>query len=408
LAACLATTLGLASFATAGDWPQILGPYRNGTAEAESLAPWPSEGPETIWSHALGEGYAGPAVQGDRAVVFHRVGEVERAEALDARTGRRLWKADFPTTYSGGINPDTGPRCVPLIHKDRVFLFGAAGDLHCVLLVSGEKRWSRRTHVDFDALEGYFGAGSTPIIAGDKLLVNVGGRDDAGLVAFQLDTGRTVWQRTDERASYASPTRGRLGGEEHVVFVTRLHAMSVDPADGSVRFRFPFGRRGPTVNAATPLIFDDCLFVTASYGIGAQLVRWREGQVESVWAGDESMSTQYPTPVYYQGYLYGIHGREDIGVAELRCVEAKSGKVQWSAPGFGMAHLIRVENRLLLLSVDGRLTLAEATPNEFRSLATTAVSTATTRALPALAGGRLYLRENSGEVGALKCLRLAD
>src|SRR5687768_7151451 len=98
--------------AAAGDWPQILGPHRNGRADDEKLAAkWPDKGPPLVWRHKLGAGYAGPAVVGKQVVVFHRVADVERIEALDTATGKPLWKSDAPAEYKGGINEDLGPRC---------------------------------------------------------------------------------------------------------------------------------------------------------------------------------------------------------------------------------------------------------------------------------------------------------
>lgn len=399
-----------ASTTRGGDWPQILGPHRNGRAEGEQLASkWPAGGPRLVWEKTLGSGYAGPVVEGRRVVVFHRVGDAERVEALDAATGETLWKADFEALYRGGINPDTGPRCVPLIHKGRVIVFGAAGDLHCVTLADGKKLWSRSAYADFDGDEGYFGAGSTPLAVGDAVLVNVGGRDGAGLVAFSLEDGSTLWKRTDERASYSSPTYAVIDGKPHAIFVTRLSAISVDPATGDVRFQFPFGKRGPTVNAATPLVFDgNRLFVSASYGVGAKLARIGRDGVETVWSSDDVMSSQYTTCVYRDGYLYGVDGREDIGLGVLRCVDAKTGRARWSVEDFGVAHAILAGDKLLLVKNDGDLVLAEASPSAFRKLQEASlfddIPGVVVRALPALSDGRLLVRGNRGEGSVLKCL----
>jgi outer membrane protein assembly factor BamB len=392
----------------AGDWPQILGPHRNGVADGESLNAWGPDGPKTVWTHEVGEGYAGPAVQGDRVIVFHRVGDVELAEALDTNTGKPEWKTEFSATYQGGIDPDTGPRCVPLVHRGCVYLFGAAGDLHCVSLTDGKPVWTRHTGADFSSTEGYFGTGSTPIVSGGKLLVNVGGRNGAGIVALDLERGTTAWTATSEGASYSSPARTVIQGQEYAIFATRLNVVGLNPADGTERFRFPFGRRGPTVNAATPLVFDERLFVTASYGIGAQLVRLGGPSTDPVWSNDESLSSQYPTPVYHNGHLYGVHGREDVGVGELRCVDANTGKVKWAVPDFGMAHFILANDKLLVLTVQGRLLLVQPSPERFQTLASVAVSSHVTRALPALAHGRLFLRDNQGPRGTLKCVASAS
>lgn len=405
LSLLLLALASLVPHARAGDWPQILGPHRNGTAVGEELPEtWPAGGPPTRWSVEVGSGYAGPAVVGERVVLFHRVDDKERVEAFDARTGRSLWQTDFPANYRGGIDPDKGPRCVPLIHEGRIYVYGAAGDLHCLDLADGRKRWTRNLLSDYAGQEGYFGAGSTPIVVGDKLLVNVGGRSGAGLVALQLADGRTAWKATDEQASYSSPTVIERGGEPQVVFVTRLRTVGIDPGRGAVQFDFPFGQRGPTVNAATPLQFGDFLFVTASYGIGARLVKIDGDQVTTVWADDETLSSQYTTPVYHDGYLYGTHGREDIGTVALRCVEAATGKVMWSEDGFGVAHIILAGGKLLILTTEGRLVLAPASPRRLEVLASHQLTSDTTRALPALSGGRLFVKTSRSLQDRLLCV----
>jgi len=392
----------------AGDWPQILGPARDGTAECEAvIRPWSGDGPELLWTHKLGSGYAGPAVADGRLLVFHRPGNVERIEALDAATGQSLWQTDFPATYAGGIDPDKGPRCVPLIDRGRVFVFSPAGQMHCVALGTGAKIWSRDLYTEFRAPEGYFGAGSTPIVAAEKLLVNVGGRD-AGLVALDLATGDIVWNATTEAASYSSPTQAEIGGRTHVIFVTRLNVVSIDPRQGTEHFRFPFGKRGATVNAATPLVHGDRLFVSAAYGVGAKMARVTSDGAQVLWENDSVMSSQYTTCVWHKDHLYGSHGREDYGNGELRCVAAATGELNWSVPGSGVANVILCGDQLLALTTDGELYLAPADPIAFRPSARARVSNDTTRALPALANGRFYFRENASEGGRLVCLKLAE
>jgi outer membrane protein assembly factor BamB len=388
----------------AGDWPQILGPHRNGTADDERLADqWPQGGPPTVWQRDVGEGLAGVAAVRGIVVLFHRIGNEEIAEALDARSGKPVWKAAFPTQYASSIAEDNGPRCVPLIHKDAVYLFGAEGNLHCVSLDDGKKRWSRAAYEEYQAPEGYFGAGSTPIVEGNKLLVNVGGqKTEAGIVAFDLGTGKTVWKATEELASYSSPTAVTQDGVRHVLFVTRLSILSLDPDNGQVRFSLPFGSLGPTVNAATPLVIDGHLFASASYGIGAVLARFDRDSIETVWENDRVMSSQYSTCVYRQGCLYGVDGRQDQGSASLRAFDPMTGKIFWTEKGFGMATLILADDKLIIVKTDGNLVLAEPLPERFRPLATASVFSTTTRALPALADGQLYVRDTR----TLKCLDL--
>jgi outer membrane protein assembly factor BamB len=389
--------------ACAGDWPQILGPKRSGQADGENLAAtWPAGGPKQLWAAKLGSGYAGPAVAGERAIVFHRVADSEVVQALDAKTGSPLWKASFAATYRGGVDPDIGPRCVPLVSGDRVYVFGAAGDLRCVSLAKGEKQWERHLYADYGGKEGFFGAGSTPIVVGGRLLVNVGGKN-AGLVALDPATGKTLWQASSEEASYSSPTAVTLGGKEQALFVTRYNCVLADPAGGKVQTLFEFGERGPTVNAATPLVADGHLFVTASYGVGAQYATLGAAAAKSVWANDDTLSSQYATPVLHNGFLYGTHGREDIGVAELRCVEAATGKVRWSQANYGVANIILAGDKLLIVGAAGRLALAAANPAKYDELAAHELTENVSRALPALANGRLYVRTGS-RGGQLHCL----
>ena len=387
----------------AGDWPQILGPHRNGIAKGETIAKtWPATGPPTVWKHRVGQGFAGVAVSGGKAIVFHRLDDREVVEALDAKTGRRLWKNDFPTTYSSRIAPDSGPRCVPLVHRDRVFLVGAGGRLHCVKLADGKTLWSRWLRKDFATRDSYFGTGSSPIVADGKLLLNVGGRDGAGIVAFSLDDGKTLWKATDQDASYSSPVAATFDGTEHVIFATRLNAVSLNPANGHVYFSFPFGKRGPTVNGANPVVFSNHVFLSAAYGIGAKLVRIDKSGAKVVLASDELISSQYTTSIYKDGFLYGVDGRQDVGVARLRCLDIKTGKIRWTQEGFGKATLILAGDTLLAMKTDGHLVAFRASPTAYTKVAEARISKGTTRALPALADGLFYVRDTD----TLYCLRI--
>ena len=407
--------LTMTEVARAGDWPQILGPQRNGQAINEKLYDkWPAAGPKTEWSYALGSGYAGPAVVGNRVIVFHRRADQEIVEALDLATGKPLWKAEFNATYSGGIDSDKGPRCVPVVKDGRVFVFGAAGDLHCVSLDKGEELWSRSLMADYAGDEGYFGAGSTPLVIGDYVVTNVGGKG-AGLVGVEVKTGKTAWQSGNEGASYAAPTAVTVGGKEQGLFVTRLNALLVDPATGKTSLLLPFGKRGPTVNAATPIVFDGQVFLTASYNIDAVLATVAS-PAEVRWQDADTLSSQYATPVYRDGYLYGIHGREDQPPAgALRCIDAKTGKVQWEKTGFGVAHAILAGDKLLLTKVDGDLVLAAASPAGYKELATATLARVKSptnrgilRPLPALSQGRYVTRTNEVGAGKLICVRVGE
>ena len=381
--------------AIAGDWPQILGPNRNGHATTEQLAHDWSTKPAKLWDFHVGDGYAGPAVVGRHVFVFHRQAKTEVLDCLDAATGKQTWSESWPSAGAGGIDLDRGPRCVPLVREDRVYLFGAAGDLHCVSL-EGKKIWSRKLGREYKAQDGYFGFGNSPIVIGNTLMVNVGGKGGASIVAVDIDSGATRWAKFDDQASYAAPTTWNAENTTNAIFVTRLNLVGIRPADGQILFRTPFGARGPTVNAATPLmVSDDQVFVTASYRIGAKLISLKDlTQPKVIWESDEALSSQFPTPVYRDGHLYGVHGREDGPTAALRCVDARNGKVKWEKKGIGMAHLIAADEKLLMLTGDGALVLIEIASDRYNELGRVTVSSSTTRAMPALSNGRVYFRDS--------------
>ena len=378
----------------AGDWPQILGPNRDGRALEERVADsFSTDGPKRLWELPVGDGLAGVAIVGESGILFHRRNDKEELLAFHPQTGEKLWATQFPASYSGSISPDNGPRCVPLIHKDRVFAFGAAGELHATGLSAGTKLWSRNLYKEFKGSEGYFGAGSCPIVMDDLLLLNVGGANGAGLVALRLADGEVAWKATDEGASYSSPVSVQLQGEPAAIFVTRLNCLAVRPSDGNVLWRFPFGARGPTVNAASPLIVDDHVFLSASYGVGAVWASLTSTGITKVWDNNETMSSQYTTCVLHGKYLYGVHGRADGGESSLRCFDPQTGRVLWYRDGFGVAHAILADNKLLMIKDDGTLVLVRPNPDRYEELASVQVLQKTVRALPALSGGRLYLRD---------------
>ena len=283
----------------------------------------------------MGAGYAGIPVAGGRAYLFHRVGDTELVEALDAATGASVWKdAGHPTKFQPQVGGGDGPLCTPVVAGDRVIVFGASGTLACLDATTGRRQWTRETHRDYGAPEGYFGAGSTPLVTAGRVVVNVGGaKQDAGLVAFDLATGETAWQALAEAAGYSAPVAVEVNGTPHVLALTRLACVLVDAATGEIRWRFPFGQRGPTVNAATPVVLSEGrLLVTAAYGIGTVCAAFDARAATPIWEGSDSLATQYCTPLLVAGHLYGIDGRDDVPPADFKCVGSWLARGRWARP----------------------------------------------------------------------------
>jgi len=407
VAACVAAC-GPSAGARAGDWPQILGPARNGIAAAdETLADeWPAEGPYTLWQREVGSGYAGVAVANKRVVLFHRVGDKEVTESLDAATGKTMWTDEHPTSFTPQTGSGTGPLCVPVVQNGRVFTFGAQGVLTGIEADGGKQLWQRDTHTDFGAQAGYFGAGSSPIVVGDLVIVNVGGgQKEAGIVAFNAKTGETVWTKTSERASYSSPVLLKINDAPHLLLVARYSVVLLDPGTGAVRWQFAFGQRGPTVNAATPLVLADKsggqhLLVTASYGIGTVYGAFDRSRMSKVWGGTQALASQYCTPIALGGFLYVIDGRDDQPPADFKCIQQSNGEVIWKEENFGYGTLLFADGKLIATKTDGEMVLIKPDPAGINVLARARPFPGGIRALPALSAGKLYVRDDH----TLKCL----
>jgi len=377
----------------AADWPQFLGPQRNGvSAESGILTAWPAAGPKVLWQRPVGAGFSGPAVAGDRLVLFHRLNDEEVVECLDAATGKQLWKHAYPTHYRDSFGFDEGPRCTPTISGKVVVTLGADGHLLCLELASGTRLWELNVNEKYQVKKGFFGVSCSPIVEGNLVCVNVGGAD-AGIVAFDLVSGKEVWRATDHEASNASPVAATIHGQRHLVFFTREGLVSLDPASGKVRFSRRWRPRiNASVNAATPLVIGDRIFVSTSYDTGGLLIKVRPDGIDDIWKGEDVLTNHYNTSVPAHGLLFGIHGRQEYG-PELRCVEMETQKVRWRKERFGCASLILVGEHVLALTEKGELVLFAASADAYQELARAKVLGDSLRAHPAFANGRLFARD---------------
>ncbi len=387
----------LATQATAQDWPQIMGPGRDGQATAHPplTTSWPAK-VKITWQIGLGSGYSGAAISNQSVLALHRLGNEEVLEAVDLANGQKRWRASWPATYQGGYNTDTGPRCVPTVAGKYVVCYGAAGDLTAVDIENGQLLWHRRLRAEYDADDGYFGAGSAPLVMGETIVVCLGGKQ-AGIVGVDLESGKTKWTATDYDASYAPPI---AVDPQTALVVTRLRTVLLDVSDGQVLSEIAFGSRGPTVNAATPIpVATDRYLLTANYGVGATLLSTSDRQLLPIFEGSELFSSQYITPITVNHRVIAIEGRDDGPPSALRAIDVEQQKMIWEQPGFGTAHLIAVGTQVLALTKSGTLVLIDGTADEYRELARTQLPAGTYRAPPALAAGKLIARDTNNETG---------
>ena len=375
----------------AADWPQFLGPRRDGTAADQGLRKTLDDRLQATWRRPVGAGVSGPVVAGEVVYLFQQVGDDETLVAFDAATGAERWRLGYPCDYAGGMFREKGPRATPCVAGDVIVTFGAAGVLQAVGR-EGKLRWRRNLHQEYDVPEGYFGASGSPLVHEGLALLNLGGAK-AGLAAFHLKDGKSAWTATEDGASYASPIVAELAGKPTALFLARTGLHGVDPATGAERFFTRFrARMEASVNAATPLARGNEILLSAAYGVGSTLLDAGGATPRVIWREEDVLVCHFNTPVRVGDFVYGIHGRHESHPS-LQCADWRTGKPRWTVAGFGSAHAIAADGKLWLMREDGALALAEAMPTAHRSLGQTPLfRDGPVRAHPALADGYLYVR----------------
>jgi outer membrane protein assembly factor BamB len=341
----------------------------------------------------VGEGFSGPVVAGDSLFLFHRVEGKEVLDCLQAATGKPRWKFAYTCPYSDLNGKGDGPRATPAVAAGKVYTLGVAGMLSCVEAATGNNLWQRNLAEDYTLRRSHFGVGTSPLVEGDLVVINIGARD-AGIVAWHKDTGKEVWRATDHEASYASPVTATIDGTRLLIFFTHEGLVGLEPATGAVRFsrHWRTSRSTIAVNAASPVVVGDHIFLTASYRTGAVMFKATRNEVKLLWAEIGVMDCHFSTPVYCEGTMYGFCGHQEN--AQLRAIDWKTGKVQWMENGFGRGLVIRADGTLIVMSEDGDLVLVQASPKAYQELARASVLRGPVRAHMALADGRLFARDN--------------
>jgi outer membrane protein assembly factor BamB len=376
--------------AGAGDWPQFRGPARDGVSAETGLAPsWPEAGPPVVFRVPLGNGFSGVSIAGGRAFTLFSAGRDEVAIALDASTGKELWrrKVDAAFTDSQG----SGPRSTPTVHGGRVHALSAQGKLVALDAGTGEVVWQRDLRADFEARLPEWGVSTSPLVEGEHLVVDVGGADGASIVAFDEATGKEAWRSGDDRPGYSSPIAFTAAGVRQIVAFTGTRIASLAPSDGKLLWSATW-RTAYEVNAATPVFVPpDRLFVSSGYDHGATLFRLVKGDgggivAETVWE-TRSMKNQFSSSVLHDGHLYGFDDKT------LRCIAVDGAETRWRAKGYGHGSLLVADGRLIVLADDGTLALVRATPEAHVAISAFRPLAGKTWAAPSLANGTLYVRD---------------
>jgi outer membrane protein assembly factor BamB len=408
----LTTLLALllsSGLARAGDWPQWLGPRRDGSS-TEKIAPW-KDSPKVLWRLPVGEGNGGPVVAGGRVYLFAKTKDKDEEElvALDAKTGKNQWRVAYPRgsfTSPFGV----GPRGTPVVANGRIITYGVTGLLTCFDAEKREQAWQVNALKDFEATNLLFGASCSPLLVGRNVLINVGGKG-ASAVAFDATTGAVAWKSQDDSASYSSPIHTMQGTADEAIFLTGKRLLALNPADGALYWEYPLVDE-LFESSTTPLRSGDLLIAgSITYGSVCLKLESKDGKpaVKPAWKNPR-LTCYFSTPIAVgKDHLYMVTGSNPLALkheATLRCVETATGRVLWSQSPVGEYHasLLRTgDDKLLFLDDAGNLMLLQPDPKEYRELCRAKVC-GKTWAHPALADGRLYIRDEK----ELICIQLAE
>ena len=393
----------------AADWPQFLGPQRNGiSAEKGLIDKLPEGGPKVLWRAKGGIGMAGVAVAGGRAMTLVQRDGQQWLIALDAATGKPLWQSPLGSEYTN--QQGDGPRATPTIAGDRVFAFTGEGILAALSATDGKPLWSHNVLANLKGKPADYGMASSPLVVGDHVIV-IAGAPRATLAAYDVKTGKLAWTAGEDPAGYSSPAVLTVGGKQQVVAFTGSSAIGVDPAQGTLLWRYPY-QTDFDCNIAVPLAVDGKLFLSSGENHGCVLLSLakeamakealsKEGAKlapQEVWQSQGSQSVmrnEWQTSILLDGHLYGFDNVGSAGpVTHLTCVNAATGKRVWQKPRFGKGNLIAADGKLWISTMNGELVIVRATPQAYEELGRAEVI-GSTRQAPSLAGGRIYLRDDA-------------
>lgn len=380
--------------APASDWPQLLGPSRDGVYSGPALnLDWPQNGPPTLWSQEVGQGYSCPVISNGKVVQCHRLEDNLVVSCFDLLTGKSVWEIKHPMKFQDGAYFDSGPRPTPSIKDNRVYIFNTDGYLLCLELRDGKKVWSRHPKQEFKSSSTWHGFVSSPLVTEKAVILPIGATN-AGVVAFNREDGKTLWQVLDDKASASSPVLANVGGQQRLLVLTRSAMHCMDPETGADIWKLPTRKQSSgNVYCASPVVLSNYLLVSGWYKLGAQLYDIADGKPKKLWDMDDSIATHYANVIPLGNYFYGFHGHGwERGGPNLRCIEIPTGKKVWEQPQVGSGTIIRYEDNLLILSENGELQVAQASPKGFSVKNRVQVVGRTTRSYPAIADGLVVIK----------------
>jgi outer membrane protein assembly factor BamB len=385
-----ALTLVIADTSFAQDWPQWRGPNRDAKITG-FVAPqtWPKS-LSAKWKITVGAGDATPALVGDKLYVFARVGGDEITLCLNAADGSKVWENKTPApAVTGPASGHPGPRSSPAVADGKVVTLGVGGTLSCLDAADGHVLWRKD---DFTKSIPQFFTASSPIIADGLCIVQLGGRSNGLIAAFDLTTGAEKWKWTGDSTTYSSPVLATIQGVKQIVAMTDKNLVGLSAADGKLLWQSPIVAQGRAYNAPTPIIDGQTIYCTGS-GKGTKAVKIeKQGDkftATEAWTNAQ-LGTNFNTPVLKDGFLYGISDR-----GNLFCLNAQDGKTAWTdtARLNNFASIVDAGSVILALPSTSELIAFKPDGKQYEQLARIKIADGQTFSYPIVSGNKLFVKD---------------
>ncbi|HJT26159.1 MAG TPA: PQQ-binding-like beta-propeller repeat protein [Pyrinomonadaceae bacterium] len=372
---------------SAAVWPQWRGPNRDGISkETGLLKQWPADGPPLVWKAAgAGRGYSSFSIANGKLYTMGLRGDREYVVAFDVATGKEAWATPHGTAFRN--DRGDGPRGTPTIDGDRVYALGGNGDLSALDARTGKIVWSKNVLQEFGGSNITWGISESPLVLGNKILVNPGG-PGASIVALNKTDGSLIWKSQSDGAGYSSGVPVEINGATQVVFFTKERAVGLDAKDGRLLWDYsrPSNR---TANVATPIVRANRVFISSDYGTGGGVVEIKpDNKAQELWFSKD-MRNHHSSSVLIGDYLYGFSS------SILTAIKFDTGEIAWRDRSVGKGSLVYADGNLYCFSEKGVMGLVEATPTGYKEKGRFRIpqDSLPTWTHPVVAGGRLYLRD---------------
>ena len=369
------------------NWPQWRGPNRDGVSrETGLLKQWPAEGPPLVWKAAgAGRGYSSFSVSNGKLYTMGLRGDREFVIAFDVATGKEAWAAAHGSAFRN--DRGDGPRGTPTVDGDRIYALGGNGDLSCLDARTGKVVWSKNVLKEFGGSNITWGISESPLVMGNKVLVNAGG-PGASIVALNKADGSLIWKSQSDEAGYSSAIPLQVNGGTQVIFFTASRAVGLDANDG--RLLWEYARPSNNVaNVATPIARANRVFISSDYGTGGGVVEIKPDNKAQEIYFTKDMKNHHSSSVLVGDHLYGFSS------AILTAMKFDTGEIAWRDRSVGKGSLVYADGHLYCFSENGVVGLVEATPAGYKEKGRFRIQqdSLPTWSHPVVAGGRLYLRD---------------